>query len=378
MPEQQYKMERKDIIWSLLMKKKWLRHILFWMALSIYFTWGFGFTKTPFIIVWLNALAFLPFFMVTTYVSLYVLMPRYLLKRRFLLFAFWFTILILGTAAFMYFIQRNITAEVTILRAFNAGIGKNILPLVKVVAIASAFKLIKYYYFREYEAEFEQQQQIKAELELLKSQIHPNFLFNTMNSLFAHTLRNSDESPQIVTKLSDLLRFMIYESGCTYIPVNNEFELLSNYAGLERLRHGPDVDSAMTFSGETDDKMIRPLLLLPLVENCFKYGTDEDVEQKWVSINFHIEGNTLFANLANSKATRAATFPKNQNYKGLGLENVKKRLMLLYPEKHKLSIHDSEDMFQVSLEIEMDDAATLIDQDPNLKKEIHDMEMLVG
>lgn len=352
--------------------------MLFWIALSIYFTWGFGFEKKPVIVAWLNAVAFLPFLMVTTYACIYVLIPRFLLKKRFLLFALWFTILILGTAALMFFIQQNITVNVKILRPFNAGIGRNVLPLVKVVAIASAFKLIKYYYFREYEAEYEHQQQIKAELELLKSQIHPNFLFNTMNSLFAHTLRNSDESPQIVTKLSDLLRFMIYESGCTYIPVNNEFDLLSNYASLEKLRHGPDVDTAMTFSGETDNKLIRPLLLLPLVENCFKYGTDEDVEQKWVSINFHVEGNTLFANLANGKAKQSVIFPKKQNYKGLGLENVKKRLMLLYPEKHKLSIHDSEDSFQVSLEIEMDDSATLIDQDPNLKKEIHDMEMLVG
>jgi sensor histidine kinase YesM len=366
------------MIWYLLMKKKWLRHMLFWICLSIYFTWGFGFAKIPFLAAWVNSISFLPFFMATTYISLYVLIPRLLLKKRFLLFAFWFSILIIGTAALMYFVQHNITAEITVLKRFNAGIGKNALPLIQVVAIASAFKLIKYYYFREDEAEREHQEQIKAELELLKSQIHPNFLFNTMNSLFAHTLRHSHESPRIVTKLSDLLRFMIYESGCTYIPVNSEFELLHNYASLERLRHGANVDTAITFSGTTDNKMIRPLLLLPLVENCYKYGTDEDVEQKWISISFHIEGNTLFANLANSNATHAATAPKNQNYKGLGLENVKKRLMLLYPDKHKLTIHDSEDMFQVSLEIKIDDVATLMDQDPNLKKELHDMEMLVG
>jgi sensor histidine kinase YesM len=371
-------MERDDLIWTLLMKKQWLRHLAFWIAMALYFTWGYGFDQNHFLLSLCNALLLLPFMMLTTYITLYILLPKVLLKKNFLLFAVSFLLMIFLTSKLMSLFQEHITSKIPMFKLFSIAVGNNVLPLIKVVGIASSFKLIKYYYFREYEAEYEQQQQVKAELELLKSQIHPNFLFNTMNNLFAHTLRNSDESPQIVTKLSDLLRFMIYESGCTYIPIANEFDLLRNYAGLEKLRHGNDVDASITFSGDTDNKLIRPLLLLPLVENCFKYGTDERIEQKWVSINFHIDGNRLFANLANSKSEHNIAYDKNQNYKGLGLENVKKRLMLLYPDKSRLIIRDSEDIFQVSLEIEMDDAVALMDQDPNLKKELYDMEMLVG
>jgi len=244
------------------------------------------------------------------------------------------------------------TVSIYAMRGFQIRVGHFITPFVNISSLAASIKLIKYFYLQEKKALTARKEQTLAELELLKSQVHPNFLFNTLNSLFDHTYRKSADSPKIVIGLSDLLRFMIYESKVEFIPLEEEIQLTKNYISLEKLRFGDDLDVSFTYSGEIENKMIRPLLLLPLVENSFNYGTDRSLEQKWISINLHMEGDRMLFKLTNSWNSGSELASGKINKENAGLENVKKRLELLYPH-HDLVIRKDVDVMLISLELSL-------------------------
>jgi LytS/YehU family sensor histidine kinase len=236
-------------------------------------------------------------------------------------------------------------------------------------------ELIRYFYFQERKSVQAQQEKTKAELELLKSQIHPHFLFNTLNSLFAHTMIKSPESPRIVVGLSDLLRFMVYESRVEFIPLEQEIQLLRNYINLEKLRYGDELDISFTYSGQMENKLIRPLLLLPLVENAFKHGVSEQLEQKWLSLNIHVNGNRLNFKLSNSCDAGGEGSDCTQDQ---GLKNVRKRLELYYPGDFVLVERAEPEIFLVSLEMPLHADNPESFQIPNKIIRKHDMEVPVG
>jgi hypothetical protein len=338
---------------DLLFNNWWLRHILFWIFILNYFTWGFGIgptgdAKSQYIrIAW-----FLPGIMAVVYPLLYILIPRFLVKKKIFLFISGFIGLMVFAILYVEIFKLNFHSTNKFF-GFDYRWGKNILPFIHVTGIATAIKFIKYSYFQEDRAAKARQQKTLAELELLKAQIHPHFLFNTLNNLFAHTLRRSTDSPQIVARLSDLLRFMIYGSRQDFISLTQEIQLLNNYIDLEKLRYGQELDLSVNFTGDLGNKMIRPLLLLPLVENSFKHGMSQQLEQKWITLDMHVEKNILYFKLANSNDPGATiNFVKGKS-KGIGLENVKRRLELLYPGKHKIHVVDEEEMFLVSIELQI-------------------------
>ncbi|MGL6269203.1 MAG: sensor histidine kinase, partial [Chitinophagaceae bacterium] len=229
--------------------------------------------------------------------------------------------------------------------------GKNMLPFIHISGIAMAIKFIKKAYLQESRALHASHQKSIAELELLKAQIHPHFLFNTLNNLFAHTLRNSDDAPQIVVKLSELLRFMIYESREEFITLHDEVKLLNNYIELEKLRYGKELNFSFSIIGNTGEKWIRPLLLIPLLENSFKHGTSQQLNEKWINLDIQINEDRLILNLANSKSSESGIHNIYQREGGIGLENVRRRLELLYPMEYAFKIYNEENQFRVILEL---------------------------
>jgi hypothetical protein len=353
------------------MDKWWVRHACFWLFIALFFAWGTGFYKKPFSEAFIVGLGYLPGGMIVVYPFLYYLMPKFLYSRRFLALALGFVVLIICAKLVTEFLV-YITPPKTLLPQ-TLGTGRNMLPFVMVNAMAATAKLIKYYFYRYERADQEQEQRIQTELELLKSQIHPNFLFNTLNNLFAHTIKNSSESPNIVLKLSDLLRFMIYESKCEFIPLDHEIQLLENYIELEKLRHERDLDVSFTASGELENKMIRPLLLLPLVEYAFKKATSEENDIKWISINIHSENNKLNFNLAFSENNA-----DQNDDTGKGFKNVVKRLELLYPDSHSIALKDHSGIGNITLELSLTDTGTLPQNLHLIRKRSYEMEMPDG
>jgi sensor histidine kinase YesM len=337
---------------DVLMNNWWLRHLLFWVFVILYIAWGFGFEKYTFLEALVSSIAFLPGHLIIVYPLLYLLIPNFLAKRKFILFFIGFLLTLIAAKYISEFIAIQ-TESNHLFRGFQRRVGRFITPFVNVSSIAASIKLIKYFYFQEKKALIAKQEQTQAEIELLKSQVHPNFLFNTLNNLFAHTLRKSPESPKIVVGLSDLLRFMIYESRVELIPLEQEIKLLKNYIGLEKLRFGDELDISFTNSGDIENKLIRPLLLLPLVENSFKLGVSRQQSQKWISLDIHVEGNNLKFKLSNSSDNDDDSNTSPQMKEEGGLENVKKRLDLLYPQNHTIIIRNEPGMRFISLDIKL-------------------------
>jgi ABC-type antimicrobial peptide transport system permease subunit len=190
-----------------------------------------------------------------------------------------------------------------------------------------------------------QSEKLKTEVSYLKAQINPHFLFNTLNSLYALTLEKSDAAPEAVLKLSSMMRYVVTESGRDRVALDNEIGYIKNYISLQRLRM--DGSTAFTFitTGSTVGKYISPMLLIPFIENAFKYGLNPE-EDAAIDVHIDITDTELLLNVTNKKVTVNLTAGEES---GHGVENTRQRLEYLYPNKHKLLIFDKEDVFEVKL-----------------------------
>ncbi len=202
-------------------------------------------------------------------------------------------------------------------------------------------------YFRAEELEKEKSQ---AELKALKSQINPHFLFNSLNSIYSMARKESKEVPEKIVQLSNLMRHIIYESDADFIALEKEVEMLQNYIDMQNLRSGKNKIVFNTI-GEIKGKKIAPLLFLPFVENSFKHGMKGGADNAFVNINIEIEGKVLHFEVENSKGQ--ATDLLLDKYHGIGIDNVKKRLEMIYPNQHKLMISDNEETFKVLLQVQL-------------------------
>ena len=189
-------------------------------------------------------------------------------------------------------------------------------------------------------------QQTLAELSLLKSQISPHFLFNVLNSLYALSLKKSEETPDVILKLSDILRYSLYESQEKEIPILKEIHILNTYIDIERLRISENANIIVHHDEIKDSVKIAPMLLLPLIENAFKHGTDSTIETSYIKASLSCNDKNLIFQCENSFKELAM-----KDVGGIGIENVRKRLQLLYPTKHFFEIEKSKNVFKVTLEI---------------------------
>lgn len=206
---------------------------------------------------------------------------------------------------------------------------------------------LRNYYSRVQEKNNLLQENATAELQLLKAQVHPHFLFNTLNNIYSFSLRKSPVAASLVSKLSDTLQYMITECEAPLVSLNKEIKILHDYVGLESVRYGTRLCVNIDVDGETGDKMIAPLLLIPLVENSFKHGASQMIGKPWIEMKVHVGENGLEFKLRNSKPQQAHHTRKA----GIGLRNVQQRLHLLYPKCHRFSVLNEADHFEVLLSI---------------------------
>jgi len=285
------------------------------------------------------------------YSLLYILVPRFLLKKKFP--GFFTGLAIVLAACFLYTILAQLSLDGSEnFRGMKITIGKNVLPFLHVGGIALSIKMLLYWYEQKQQTLQAEQQKTIAELQLLKAQLHPHFLFNTLNNLYSHTLEASPKSPEIVLKLSDLLRFMIYESNTPKIPLTQEIKLLQSYTTLEELRYGDRLDMSVSFGGDVEKYQIAPFILLPFLENAFKHGTGKQIEQCWISLNLCMSDSSMYFKLVNS--IDPLKDEDRPDVGGLGLINVRKRLELLYKDKYRLMTKSQEDVFVVDLEVTLE------------------------
>lgn len=347
---------------------KWSRHLFFWICVLISNILIYGSsrltasqetTHAVYIHTAYESLMFMTTHIFLTYAIIYFLFPRYLFKGKYIQLVLGSIVVVLMTVLLSQFVAQypvayyreinNLTPMkyhnyfvIGILGGFRGGLTFG--------GFAIAIKLVKYWYFKKLELQQLQLEKTRIELKSLKDQLHPHFLFNTLNNLYAMTLPVEGKSSEVVMRLSDLLQYMLYECKSDFVPIRKELQFIKHYIELEKLRFGDNLDLRFNIKGEIQNQRIAPLMLLPLVENAFKHGVSETIEQPWLSIDIDIQKDQLKCRVLNSKFSGNTSAHSEE---GIGLKNLKQRLNLIYPEVHKLEIFDEEEMFIVQLNIEL-------------------------
>ena len=213
-----------------------------------------------------------------------------------------------------------------------------------------ALKYYKDWDKKQKEGEILVRENIQSELQLLKAQIHPHFLFNTLNNIYSFTLTGSPQAAGLVDKLSGMIDYITIEGERSLVTLEKEIQLINDYIGLEKVRYGDRLDMQVEINGNYEDRLIAPLLMIPFVENCFKHGASVMRGQQWIRLSIHIKEDQLDFNLSNSKPPQTID---GNNKKGIGLTNVQKRLELLYPGKHFIKIESTSNTYMVRLQVSL-------------------------
>lgn len=214
-----------------------------------------------------------------------------------------------------------------------------------VVAVSVLIKMMFDANAREKKLRKIEKEKFTAEMSLLKAQINPHFLFNTLNSLYSLTLAQSEKSAEMVLRLSNLMRYMLYEASANAVWLKDEIAYLENYISIEQMRFADRLDLSFQCSGDTSGKSISPLLLLPFIENAFKHGIQDS--SGWITIDVRVHDNFLCLKVENSY-----TVPVKGKEPGLGLANVTRRLDLAYHGKYELKIRQSDNIYSVDLKLQ--------------------------
>jgi sensor histidine kinase YesM len=359
-----------EFVFSEKPKLRLSRHIAFWLVWWLYFFGSRYFLlqpnhqtrKTEFL-AWdsvdlITSLLILFAQMLTCYVVIYFLLPRYLLKAKYLLFVTGSIFLGFVLVQLTHFIQTFVTPflksvlidtptatkQVALWSSISAG-GIN---SIKIITVAVAIKLGKRWWFNQKEKERLEKEKIEAELQLLKAQIHPDFLFNMLSNIYSFALMTSPKAPEMLLKLSEILSYMLYECNDRTVLLEREIKMLKDYMSLEKMRYGNKLEMNMHVSGDPGVKRIAPLLLLRLIENSFKQCSSRMVEQAWINLEMIIENDSLTMKLMNGKPLELAALEDGEED---DLVQAKKRLQLLYPGRHDLKITEEPEIMMVILEV---------------------------
>jgi LytS/YehU family sensor histidine kinase len=231
-------------------------------------------------------------------------------------------------------------------------IDASLINAIKVTLVAAAIILLKRWWLKQKEKEKLEKEKINAELQLLKAQIHPAFLFSTLNNITSHAQAASPKAPEMLIKLSDLLSYMLYECDAEKVKLEKEIVMLREYMSLEKLRQGERLEMTSQINGAINGQLISPLILLPFIDNSLSYCNDERLEQAWINMDIVIDGNNLSMKLINGLPAGITDNNGNGN-----LADVQKRLLLLYPERHELKINAEQELIMVHLKLKLEEAA---------------------
>jgi len=327
-------------------------HTFFWLVLLLLLTL-IDRTGQSFAFSLSNELINILFYAAIVYFNLLYLIPNYLTKKKFFTYC---GLLILATLIItplkvlvLYFKFSSLPqVQEELLQNMNY----YFLVTFFIAGSSTIFKIITDWARHLRERQELQTQTMRSELRFLKSQINPHFLFNTLNNLYALTLKKSDKAPDIVIKLSEMMRYMLYECNEKEVLLSKEVNYIKNYLDLERLRQGKNVDIRFTVEGEVGDKKIAPLMFTPFLENSFKHGLSHNISAGYVDIKLDTTDGIVNFYIENSKPD--APMPKGDRRSGgIGLVNIHRRLNLLYPNNYDLKIEDRPQSYAVRLQLNL-------------------------
>lgn len=336
-------------------------HIIFWTIYFILTVIRWGGLHDNYIYSLKSTAVGFPIHMALAYFNIYYLMPKFVYRRKYLLYlllllASLFVVLLLKFNLTYYLISHNVWPEATVVidsitpnYALDTMIGE-----LYVVTFVTAIKITLDWIKEHKRLTDLEKVQLETELLFLRTQVSPHFFFNTLNNIYSLALTQSKKTPQIILKLSDLMRYLLYETKIERKSLEEEIICIQNYLDLERLRYGEKMVVDMEISGDIKNKKIAPILLLSFIENAFKHGANKNLGKIKIDISFKIIDDYLYFSISNPNPSKTNFKKKIDSSGGIGLKNVKKRLALGYDKQdYELNIRSRGKRFKVNLKIKV-------------------------
>lgn len=330
-------------------------NLIFWLLYFLYEWFGLAALSGEYRLYFVNACMALPLSFIISYLTVHVFIKKFYNKGRRL--TFWCCQVTVTLVLLL--IRRNINYYIIYPAFYPAAqkiplfsFGKLIVELVNLYLIAGVYALfyfVRSWYEERQKAQSLLQQKTVAELELLKSQVHPHFIFNALNNIYSTALRTSPETAELVAHLSSFLNYNLYEAKQPFVLLTSELAYLKHYIELQKNRYGSKLDAAINIYGEITELYIAPLLLLPLVENSFKHGIANSISPGWIRIEVVRQEEQFSIKVENSVEEKAAA--GDQLNGGIGIKNVRQRLQLIYPDTHEWKVVEGPHSFLVIIKI---------------------------
>lgn len=337
-------------------------HIVFWV---VYFTFNVlrwtglnddfdGAIKT-------NLIEF-PLHIAITYFNLYYLMPKYIYTQKYVRYGVFLALSLLVILLVKYEVTYLILSngywphvDIDVLDGLNFKYAlETVIGEFYVVSFVTALKITLDWMRENDKIHMLEKEQLTTELKFLRSQVSPHFFFNTLNNIYSLTLEKSDKAPTVILKLSEFMRYLLYSTNKPRQELKTELDSIQNYIDLERIRFDDSLRIEMAISGELEHKKIAPMLLIPLVENCFKHGANKSIGKVHICIDAKVVDDFLYFKVSNTLPTKGVSKPEFLANNGIGLSNVKKRLELGYdPKDYALDIFELEDKYRVNLKLKV-------------------------
>lgn len=336
-------------------------HIIFWSIYILFNTlrWGSYFDDYLYSLK-ANLLGF-PIHMTLAYLNVYYLMPKFVYKKKYLSYAAFvftalFVMLLVKYYLTYYLVSTNVWPEGPEEPnglSFNFAI-QMMLGELYVVAFVTAIKVTIDWLGENDRFNDLEKRQLTTELRFLRTQVSPHFFFNTLNNIYALTLEKSDKASEVVLKLSELMRYLLYATKKRKQDLTSELQCIQNYIDLERIRFSDQLMVKVTVQGDLNNKKIAPMLLIPFVENSFKHGANQNLGAVNIDVKATVNGDFLNFEISNNLPDQSYKTKEVQKNSGIGLSNIKKRLELGYaPEDYHLEISKTNHHFHVRLKIKV-------------------------
>ena len=349
------------------------RHVIFWLLWWTYFAGTYyyyvqvGLKKIDFgdlsSILFLKTFLLVIIHMLSCYTFIYFLLPRYLLKARYVSFVAGTIILAVVLLFTGYYIHLLLFPVIDRAYHYNLpatntlwwiGINSVLINAPKIIAAATAIKLVKRWYLKQKEKERVEKEKLTTDLQLLKAQIRPGFLFSSLDNIYSYAKNKSPHTPGLLLKFSDLLSYLLYECDEEKVLLEKELSMMKEYMFMEKIRYGENLEMVMEIKGDAAHSKIAPLLLLPFIENSFRQCNRQD-EPSWINLEISIERDMLTMKLMNG------TDPENERSEARPVEivNVEKRLDLLYPGVYELKMFSEQEIYMTILKIDLNEKLSL-------------------
>lgn len=341
----------KQNILNRIVQNKVIHHTLFWILSYYVLLTIFSNTSRIVKIDYIYTLIFLSTLAIAVYINFLILIPKLLNTKRYLLYlALVVATLILGSLFNMLMFSRLIDYILPGYYFISYYSFFNVLKFFFVIVASTTLLKLSKEWFQLAETKHKlaeiEKEKIEIELKALRSQINPHFLFNSLNVIYSLALKKATETTETITTLSDILRYVIYDSNVDEVKISSEVQLIKNYLNIQN--HRIDESTKVIFNVDLqNDAKIPPLLFLPLVENSFKHGIKGDISNTFVYIDLIVNDQNVLFEIENNKGCAS----KIEKKEGIGLENIKQRLALLMPNKHSFNIIENEHRFKVILKL---------------------------